>query len=57
MERLCYSIREAGDMLRISRQSVNRLIADGTLKILRFGKCVRITAESLNALIKNNMLA
>jgi excisionase family DNA binding protein len=38
--------------LRIGHNTIRRLIADGSLKTVKFGRSVRITTESILALAK-----
>lgn len=43
---------EAAAILRVSLRTVRRLIADGTLPIVRVGHLVRIRPEALAAMIE-----
>ena len=46
-----YTIEEVESVLQVSRQTVNRMIASGKLKITKIGRAVRIPEASLVALI------
>ncbi len=50
--RRLYSITEICDTLGRSRATVWRLIADGTLSVVRLGAATSVTAESLERLIR-----
>lgn len=43
------SITEACEITGLSRNTINRRIADGTLKALRMGRNIRITREAIKA--------
>lgn len=47
-----YSVSETATVLSISERTCWRLLAAGDLKRVRIGRCVRITSESVNRLIK-----
>ena len=55
VERLAYSVDELIAATGISRPSIYRRIADGTLKTVKFGKRRLISAEAFNALFKSGM--
>ena len=47
-----FSIEEVKDSLSVSRPTVNRLIASGTLRTCRIGRAVRIPESALLELIE-----
>jgi excisionase family DNA binding protein len=50
------SVSEAAEILRLSPRTVRRLIDDGRLSVVRFGRAVRIRPEALTALIDGKTL-
>ncbi len=50
--RRLWTIKETAQAMRISTRSVRRLIADGSLRSTRLGRCVRIIATSVDELIQ-----
>jgi excisionase family DNA binding protein len=57
VERLAYSVDELIAATGISRPSIYRRIADGTLKTVKFGKRRLISAEAFRALFKSEEAA
>jgi len=51
VSRLAFSRREVAEMLGISVRSVERRIADGTLREVRIGGASRVLASSVQALL------
>ena len=49
---LAVSVREAGSMLSLGKDTVYRLVADGTLKKLPLDGAVRITVASIDRLLE-----
>jgi excisionase family DNA binding protein len=49
--RRLWTIRETGEALRVSTRTIRRLIAAGNLKTARLGRCVRVVASSVDAMI------
>jgi excisionase family DNA binding protein len=45
-------VKEAADFLRLSERTVWRMIDDGRLPAVRFGRAVRIRPEALAALMR-----
>ena len=45
------TIDEAAALLRVSPRTVRRLIADGSVEVVRIGRSVRLRPEKLAALI------
>lgn len=45
------SISETAKLLALSRQTVNRRIADGTFDAIRIGTTIRIRRDSIDALL------
>ncbi len=54
MSTLLLKPAEAASILRISRSLVYRLIADGQLASVRFGRIVRVRSEDLEQFIRRN---
>lgn len=50
--KLLLTVREAGEQLSVSARSVWRLIASGDLAVVRCGRSVRATAESIAAFVR-----
>ena len=51
-----YTIAEVGNMLTVSRSTVNRRIREGMLKTFHLGEnSVRVTTESLQAFLSQRM--
>jgi len=50
------TIKEVGALLRLSAQSIKRLIREGRLTAHRFGKCsYRIPSEAVNVLLTQTL--
>jgi excisionase family DNA binding protein len=49
--RRLWTIRETGESLHVSTRTVRRLIAAGKLRTARLGRCVRVVASSVDAMI------
>ena len=45
---------EVAELLQVSLRTVRRLIADGTLPVARVGRSVRISTETLDALLSDH---
>ena len=45
---------EVAELLQVSLRTVRRLIADGTLPVARIGRSVRISTETLDALLSDH---
>ena len=41
------TVDEVADLLKVTSRTVRRHIADGTLRVVRFGGAIRITREAL----------
>lgn len=52
MERLAYTVRQAGQVVPMGRTKIYELIRAGTLKTVKIGRRTLITAASLQALIE-----
>jgi excisionase family DNA binding protein len=50
-EELVYTVNEASKALKVSRNSIYRLIKSGQLEKLKFGKTARITGASVRRLV------
>lgn len=50
-----YRISEAAQLLKISRRTVQHMLAEGTLKAVRFGRAVRIPAEELHRVVRAHL--
>lgn len=50
--RRLWTIQETANSMRVSTRSVRRLIASGSLRTTRLGRCVRIIAASVDELIQ-----
>ena len=48
-----YTLKEAAEILRISRQALYNNISRGRLKLTKVGKEYRLTEEQLQDIIKN----
>jgi excisionase family DNA binding protein len=51
VSRRVWTVQETAEILGISVRSVWRLIAAGSIDTIRIGRCVRVVAVSLDALI------
>lgn len=49
------TVAEVADLLRLSRMTVYRLVADGELPALRVGKSYRVPQSALDAFIAERM--
>ena len=47
------SLEEAASQLSVSTMSVRRWIKDGTLRHVRFGRCLRLIADDVDRVISN----
>lgn len=45
------TVRDVAERLQVSTRTVNRLLTDGTIKVTRIGRSVRITEEALHAFL------
>lgn len=52
MERLAYSVKEAGEALGVSARTIVREIQRGRLNVIRIGRRVVIPAQSLAEFVK-----
>jgi excisionase family DNA binding protein len=52
MEKLLFTVEEAGEALSLSRTVVYDLMARGLLESVVIGRCRRIPAEALKALVE-----
>lgn len=52
MERLTYSIKDAGHVLSLGTTKIYELLADGQLKSVKIGRKTLVTADSIKALIR-----
>jgi excisionase family DNA binding protein len=52
MEKLLFTVEEAGEMLSLSRTVVYDLMARGLLESVVIGRCRRIPADALKALVE-----
>ena len=48
------SIYEAGERLRLSRSTINRMLDRGDMRRVRFGRTVRIPADDVDQLVERN---
>ena len=48
---LTATVRQAGELLNVSRRTIYRLIGLGHLKVIHLGRAVRIPVASIEALI------
>ena len=48
------TIDEAAKALRISRRTLQQMLADGTVKAARFGRAVRIPADELRRVVRES---
>ncbi|KAF1679114.1 helix-turn-helix domain-containing protein [Veillonella sp. R32] len=46
-----YTIKEVGEILKVSRRTIYNYLDDGTLKGVRIGKHIRFTHEEIKRLI------
>jgi|LSQX01.3.fsa_nt_gb excisionase family DNA binding protein len=51
-ERRVFDVREAAKYIGLSERTVRTLIANGELRVARFGRSVRIAREDLDDLIE-----
>lgn len=51
MDRLLYSIEEAGHLLSLGRRQVERLLSSGELRFVRQGRYRRIPHEALTGYV------
>jgi len=49
---LAVDVNEAAQLLAVSSFTVRRMLRDGRLKIVRIGRCVRVSMESLEELAR-----
>lgn len=47
MEMVFYSVQEVAEILGLSEQTIRKLIHEGNLKAIRFGRTYRVPYESL----------
>lgn len=45
------TVRDVAERLQVSTRTISRLLTDGTIKVTRIGRSVRITEEALNAFL------
>jgi excisionase family DNA binding protein len=58
MQLPCYTIHEAGELLRYSRSTINRLVRQGALRKFDLGRnSVRIDGDSLRAFLSKHMMS
>ena len=47
------TVRQVAAYLQVSERSVRRMIRDGKLKVVRLGRCVRVSGGAVSALLEN----
>jgi len=53
LPRRLLDVDETADLLRLSPRQVRRMIADGRLEAIKFGRAVRLRPEAIAAQIKS----
>jgi excisionase family DNA binding protein len=49
-----YTLKEVGDLLQVSEQTVRRLIREGQLQAIRVGVQLRVTQAALDAYLNQS---